>query len=360
MGGLAGHMLHPHENPNLKIEDFCELCFASLVGKMPMEEKIDGFNIHVLNDGGQLKFARSGKDLDAGGFTAEEIYKRFSDDRVRSVFTKGCQMIKKDERWKTIPDWSTWHYTVNVEIVVKGRTNIMFYPKDMIVFHNLYQWVRRDKFEVEQILPLRENFKNREKLMYRMMDEKEAKEIMVNMYKSVFERYQFMPEETLCNYYQVRYVEFIQKNFPEFLKQDFKTLALLFMRFFKLDKTNLREIRKGSSLDIQPILDQEKEIMRYCKDDLDEAVLKIGTEILKRARGINYMSGTRYRAASMLEEAINHAHKMKQTDEVFFHRWNFCDREIFGIEGVVVPYKGINYKWTGPFAPINRLIGGNR
>ena len=108
--------------------------------------------------------------------------------------------------------------------------------------------------------------------------------------------------------------------------------------------------------DIQPLLDAETNIMKVIKEPLDHWVLSIGTTMIERAHGINADAGKQYRAAAYLEEELSKS----AANPEFTRRWGYCGNKIFGMEGIVVKYMGDLYKFTGPFAPINQLLGGQR
>lgn len=352
MGGLSGHMMHPHDNVNLTIKEFTGLIRNSLGGKIKMSEKLDGFNIHFMKYNGELRLARNAKDLLTGGFGYDDIAKRFENARVCTTFQIGYEMISKQFNLDNLSEFTLTGETYNAEIIVAGRTNIMYYGQNMLVVHNIHRWVNDgNKYKVVEIRPVKAGFTAR--LNYTPMLDVETTGITDTLFREAFEPLGLTKDNTLLDYYKAIYVIILDKLGYD-LTQDPETYAILFNRFFGLDKTNLRDIRKNAKVDIQPLLDKERLIMKAMKADLDNWVLAIGTKMLQRARGLNSAAGTEYKACAVLEEEINEAAK---TDE-FTRRWGYTGNTIFGMEGIVVEYKGNLYKWTGPFAPINQLLGG--
>ena len=59
-------------------------------------------------------------------------------------------------------------------------------------------------------------------------------------------------------------------------------------------------------------------------------------------------------------EIMNIINTDPEGTKIFTHRWMACKNKVFATEGIVVEYGGERYKWTGPFAPVNQLLGGRR
>lgn len=348
MGGLSGHMMHPHDNHELTIGQFKNLLAGSMQGAYPMTEKIDGFNIHFMRYNGEIRFARNGKDILEGGFGQQDIANRFSNDRVRLVFAVAYDMVTKLPV-DSIPEFTKTHKTINAEIVVEGTTNIMYYAKTAIIPHNIWIWDGKAGTPCEEI-------KNNMVLKYTPMNKGLVRNMINQLTGEEFAPLGLTENNSLYDYYAIRFALVMSEMFPELVKECPEVLRILFNRFMGIDKTNLREIRKMTTANIGPILDAEKRIMQVVKEPLDRWVLKIGTAMLEHANGFNSANHCGYRAAAMLEESIMHADK----NETFKRRWEYCDNKIFGMEGLVVEFEGNLYKFTGPFAPINQLLGGQR
>lgn len=358
MGGLAGHMMHPHDNLNLTFEDLNDLAINCLTGLQPMYEKFDGFNIHFFKLNGEIRFARSGKDLLTGGFGIDDLETRFPNAKVRAIFDWGCREIIQKYKDVLKLDFNTFPCTFNTEIVVK-KTNVMPYKDSFIKTHNIFIWeCENGKYSVRDVV----NNPNGSPVRFRACTGVQA-EAIVDMAGFMKENRINNPKITIEKYYFDKFLETMYCKwpalceYPGFLSRD------LFNRFFKNDRSrNLREIRSMCVKDakvLNDVLAHQKEIVYEIRKSLDLLVLKIGTAILDRCAGINAQAGLNYAAAAVLERAIDQ--KISDPDFLapeFYARWNACDRKIFGIEGVVTEFKGVTYKWTGPFAPINQLIGG--
>ena len=359
MGGLAGHMMHPHDNLKLTIEEFEEIFLGTIYGNLPMSEKLDGFNIHILNCGGKIKFARNAGDLANGGFGKDEIENRFTNDRVREIFRKGFELAEADDRFKMLPDWDLFHFTMNTEIII-GRTNIMPYGQDMLVPHNLFRWQNEgSKYITVSVGELPGALKTNLPFTMLDFDADFNEDHWRERIDDIFE--EFTGENTLEEYYGHKFVQVAMAIMEgEF---SYELVQAMFNRFFGVgEKVNLRELRKEfGSENVQKFLDIEKQLVFLTKDDLDQLVLEMGTYILDHFRGLNWASGTQYFAMDKLHnEVMDQLNGDPEGTKVFIHRWTACKGKVFATEGIVVERKGNRYKWTGPFAPVNQLLGGNR
>lgn len=359
MGGLAGHMMHPHDNLNLTFEDLNDLAINCLTGKMQLCEKFDGFNIQFFKHNGEIRFARSGKDLLSGGFGINDLETRFPNAEVRKVFEWGCKEIIKKYKDVLNLDFSTFPCTCNTEIVV-GKTNIMPYKGKFIKTHSIFIWeLANGKYTIKDVV----NNPNGTPVGFKPYTNDQA-EAIVDMAGFMGKNYIRSGEYTIGQYYYDQFLEIMYNNWPELCSYPGFLMCDLFNRFFKNDRSkNLREIRKMISKEdnrsLDEVLNHQKEIVKEVRKSLDLLILKIGTAILDRCSGINGNAGLNYAAAAMLERDINDVtSKPDFANSEFFDRWNACDRKIFGIEGVVFSFEGVNYKWTGPFAPINQILGG--
>lgn len=353
MGGLSGHMMHPHDNHELTIGQFKNLLAGSMLGRFPMTEKIDGFNIHYMKYKGELRLARNGKDILEGGFGYDDINNRFSNDRIRSVFRKAYELISKTVDLDDLSEFMASSETVNAEIIVDGVTNIMVYGENRVISHNRWRW---SGTEGHPLYDDDEYPKNAPFLGYTPMYKVTVGELMAQLTEQEFEPLGLTENSTIYDYYAMRFALVMQEKFPELLVKCPVVLGVLFDRFLGIDKTNLREIRKMTTENISPVLAAEKQIMQVVKEPLDRWVLRIGTLMLERAQGINHWDRCEYAAAAELEDSI----AQTEQNETFTRRWGYCDNKIFGMEGLVVEFEDNLYKFTGPFAPINQLLGGQR
>lgn len=361
MGGLAGHMMHPHDNKNLTIGQFKTLVKDSIEGRKAFKEKLDGFNIHIGKADGHLFFARNGRDLQQGGFYLSEMDERFSSERIRNIYKEAWEVLSADQELldgmiDTIDD----DVTYNCEIIF-GQTNVLDYPEvERIIIHNVFIWQMDEncKYSVQEVtdeplaaLPTRYL---QEELSYEpgYLSADKALEVIDDCTRI----YGLEDDNTLNQYYEVRFLSGIVGMYPKLLK----TPEIIHPLYERIMNRNiiikLNTLREMTEVDLDEVLSKEntQKIYGYVRKDLEQIVLNVGTEILNRVHG--YLNEPyKYGVISDLALRMNVKFSDRQGT-----KWKYCGYQIYALEGVVFNHGGELYKWTGPFAPINQILGGRR
>lgn len=359
MGGLAGHMMHPHDDLELSVNEFFQMIEDCVYGKQQnLTEKLDGFNVHAMMVGNEIRFARSASDLETGGFGYNEIKDRFQSDRVARIYQEAWLWM--DVNQFPLPDWDRDHQTYNIEVIC-GRTNIIPYTGTHCFIHNVYTWQRPKKPQkwVNTYIDSYDGKFSTPKVKYvGLSDPKETLDT-INHLKT--EIYKFTDQNgTLEEYYFNRFRTIVMLS-PKLRKyattNDESILHYIFNRFFKCGmQLNLRTLRKQakdtSDLELNTILDAEKQLVKLTKYELDRCILRIGTFLLAGMVGQSVFRAD----PNILYQQISISH----FTEEFVERWNACNNTVYDMEGVVFEHDRKLYKWTGPFAPINQLLGGQR
>lgn len=361
MGGLAGHMMHPHDNKNLTIGQFKALVKDSIEGRKVFKEKLDGFNIHIGKADGHLFFARNGKDLQQGGFYLSEMDERFSSEEVRNIYKEAWKMLIVDQDLlDEMVDTLDADVTYNCEIIF-GQTNVLDYPEvKQIIIHNAFIWRMDDdcKYYVHEV--------TEEPLKYlpqRYLQEELSynpgyltAELVLGDIDKCTGSYGMNEDNTLNQYYEARFVRCISLWYPELLKTP-KIIHPLYERIMNRNIiVKLNVLRNMTEVDLDEVLSKEntQKIYDFIRADLERIVLKVGTEILNRVHG--YLNEP-YKYGVINDLALRMNVKFSERLEA---KWVICDHQIYALEGVVFKHEGELYKWTGPFAPINQILGGRR
>ena len=135
MGGVAGHMDHLYENPNLTFSKMKEIMAAASNADLDVEEKVDGQNLFLSYSipEGKAKGARNKGNLRSGGLNAQELALKFSGrGNLEKAFTGGFDTFEKavnalsDKEKERIfgPDTNIWY---NAEIMDPGSMNVIKY-----------------------------------------------------------------------------------------------------------------------------------------------------------------------------------------------------------------------------------------
>ena len=188
-GGVAGHMKHPFDLPQVSSGKDLINVFedsATYLTTNPSAIKIDGVNasVRLVILDGQKQFVLdrgSMKPLDVKGITKADLLDRFGDghgfiqvgDKVLDIFNDALPSIQQE--LKLLGMWDNPNIMFNVEYVA-GSTNVLSYAKNFLAIHGL--------LELFQATPKRRESKE---IAYN----KQALESLVIKMNSVAEKYKF-------------------------------------------------------------------------------------------------------------------------------------------------------------------------
>ncbi len=155
-GGVAGHMAHPFDLPNVNsgrdlINIFNKIAIS--LTKKPSAVKIDGVNASIkliTNDKGAREFAMdrgSNKPEDVEGVTIDKLALRFPEGHgmrdtgktVLEIFNQALPSVEK--QLKQLKMWDNDTILFNMEFV-KGATNVIGYVNNFLAIHGLNEIVQ--------------------------------------------------------------------------------------------------------------------------------------------------------------------------------------------------------------------------
>jgi hypothetical protein len=147
MGGLAGHMSHVHEDLKLKLIDIFEIMNGVVSGEIKSTEKVDGQNIMFKVDpDGTAKFSRNKGDISRGGRTYQKMINDFNERGspvVAMIYGDGGEAIQKgidnlpdSVITEVFLDPEMPEFYINSEIIHEKKPNIIVYDANYIVLHN--------------------------------------------------------------------------------------------------------------------------------------------------------------------------------------------------------------------------------
>jgi len=155
-GGVAGHMAHPFDLPNVNsgrdlINIFNKIAIS--LTKKPSAVKIDGVNASIkliTNSKGNKEFAMdrgSNKPEDVEGVTIDKLALRFPEGHgmrdtgktVLEIFNQALPSVEK--QLKQLKMWDNNTILFNMEFV-KGATNVIGYVNNFLAIHGLNEIVQ--------------------------------------------------------------------------------------------------------------------------------------------------------------------------------------------------------------------------
>ena len=75
-GGVAGHLAHLYDNPDLSYSDMEEILSTAARGELVGTEKTDGYNIYLSYVEGEARYARNKGDMRKGGSNSADLAAR--------------------------------------------------------------------------------------------------------------------------------------------------------------------------------------------------------------------------------------------------------------------------------------------
>jgi hypothetical protein len=155
-GGVAGHMAHPYDLPNVNtgrdlINIFNKIAIS--LTKKPSAVKIDGVNASIkliTNSKGIKEFAMdrgSNKPEDVEGVTIDKLALRFPEGHgmrdtgkiVLEIFNQALPSVERE--LKQLKMWDNDNILFNMEFV-KGATNVIGYVNNFLAIHGLNEIVQ--------------------------------------------------------------------------------------------------------------------------------------------------------------------------------------------------------------------------
>lgn len=360
MSGLAGHMNHPFDNMDLNKYDIKNLIQGVVDFGNEVVEKLDGYNIHVFYNNG-VKFARNKKDLMDGGMTVEDMINKWAKaPHVMEVYVKCAKIIIPFV--ETIKDNFIWDdqdsmLTLNCECIIKGITNILYYPEDAVYIHNLWIWYKTGEEPNVREIP---EFLRRDIKKFPQVHIKNVLKFTKTSTTSIIYDH-FFSQIDNCFGNCCTIEELYKKNFKQELQvmgmnteNESEVVDLLFNRVFKYDRSvNIKQIRTMTPnyTYVDFIYNHEKFIRDTVTWRLKTLIYQIGDFL------ISHMSGyfSENHKGTVIQNLIDNLNNIER-DPNYLYWEDYMNNQINPLEGFVVHYMGRSYKFTGSFAIINRIL----
>lgn len=393
-GGAAGHMAHPYEDVDLKFEDLENMVNNALVGDLggDASEKLDGQNIMFTVRDGRVIFARNKSDVKnrgEKGMDAQAVRQKFGGrGELESSFGEAAEdlqaaidALSPQERDRIFANGRKF---VNVEIINSSTKNTIPYGKNVLIFHNAHEFDENGELigiDKDAGKTLSDSLKainaDRQKtygmqgpnfIVFSDKDSKkfeEAAKQMVQELESIRTQHGLPKGATLGQYKEVMWRKKIQQANLGFSEEQIARLA---KRWAYKDKTafKAREIKDP----------QVKKWFREIDNNLPVAeesviapikkvILKTGAMALARAANLiaahNAGAGEelKRRIAGVVKkvQSAQNSEQLRELERQMEYLRSLGIDSIVPSEGIVFMYNGRPYKFTGAFAPMNRILG---
>ena len=402
MGGVAGHMNHLYDNPDLTFTQMKEIIIAAGDGKLEGTEKTDGQNLFITYDI-QTRTARAARNkgnlrsggLDAAGLAAKfagrgSVEAAFND--AFSIFEQAIESLSAKEIKRVFqPLGPRYQVYYNSEIQDPRNANVINYDTKTLNVHRVGH-IKYDRRE-DEVTPidLSKESKFIETVLSRMqravanqdfriqmnairnlkeLDNKEPVRVALAALEKTIDDAGISDQNTVGEYLIARIVPVIQSYVQ--LPPDKEVMVL--KRILSIPdpetKKNYRiiDIKKGlEPRQQQKAIELVKSAGKIIGDairPLEDIVHDFSVEMLRSFESIFILDDEA--EVSRLRAEVDHAIKSIEasgSDEAMtilqkhMKKLKSLDNVTTASEGFVFDYDGVTYKFTGNFAPINQILG---
>tara|TARA_R110000824_G_scaffold5999_4_gene27572 strand:- start:3084 stop:5840 length:2757 start_codon:yes stop_codon:yes gene_type:complete len=399
MGGLAGHMSHLYDNPELTFKEIVDIFTKASSGSLTGTEKTDGQNIFLsysVKDG-KAKAARNLGNIKSGGMTAQELAKKFagrgdlekSFNDAFAAFEKAVELFDYEKQIDIFgPDANVWY---NAEVQDPRTSNVINYDAKALTIHR----VGHKEFDKQSGRPLDKdvsaNAKELESALEKIKNLIDHEEYSVQM--NAFRNLDAIADDKQLNITLSRLYNLIKKNdmngsntIGQFLLKRIKFVVdktlvdasdeikeQVIRRILKLKGAKLNDIYKMIPSNpehsvmrdkIRKLVRKEKQIVTAAIFPLEDIVHDFSVEMLKglesafvldNAAEVARLKGEVSRAITAIENSGSEKAMEVLTKQL--KKLKDVENVSTAAEGFVFDYDGVSYKFTGNFAPVNQILG---
>ena len=394
MGGVAGHMSHLYDNPNLSFSKMKEIMALVSEGDLEAEEKVDGQNLFLsysLEDG-KAKGARNKGNLRAGGLDATELATKFSGrgnlektfNDGFSSFEKAVEALSDKEKYYIFgPDANIWY---NAEVMDPGSRNVINYDNKVLKIHDRGHFKfdkesgEKSDEPVDKALQLLDRTLSRMQSRLGEEDFALARSAIIQLQKLEDDTFlkqaygridravsevKLSDSDTVGQYVYNRLYNGLDTEIPKEIRKNILSYIL------KLpDNIGLRELKKKLTPDeigdLMDIINSKQILLKQAIDPIENIVHDFSVEILKSLQSTFIADNSaevkriREELSSAVNDMIENGTDDPESMEILqFHLNKIKDMGNITtpMEGVVFDYGGHVYKFTGNFAPLNQILG---
>lgn len=393
MGGVAGHMDHLYDNPDLTFAKMKEIMAAASNGELEAEEKVDGQNLFLSYSipEGNAKGARNKGNLKQGGLDAAGLATKFAGrGNLLEAFSGGFKAFEEavealsDEEKKAIfgPDTNIWY---NAEIMDPGALNVIKYDGKTLKIHDVGHFIfDRESGEKSAIpsnsLSILDNAMERMQTSLENNDFSIARQALINLQAleddtalnqavsqidSALSQEGLRDDSTIEDYLYERLLKGIDIQ----ISKEFKKEVVNYL--MKLPgNIGLKALKKGLSqeqlADLNDVIKSKRALMQEAIHPIEMAVHDFTVAILKGLESV-FIANTDEEVGRLKLELAKAVKSITEQGKENPELMNVMQRHLNKIkdysqittpvEAVVFDYDGHTYKFAGNFAPLNQILG---
>lgn len=404
MGGVAGHMDHLYDNPNLTFGEMKEILKASADAQLTTEEKVDGQNLFISYSipEGKAKGARNKGNLKSGGLDASGLAQKFAGRgglekafvNGFDAFEKAVEALSDEEKLKAFgPNANIWY---NAEIMDPGTegdpgdpgsVNVIKYDDKILKIHGVGHFLfNRETGERDPIPPgsleiidnslqrmqdhlsrTDSKFKLARKAIIQLqkLEDEEALKTAIRRINQELSENKLNDKSTMTDYMYSRLYNGLDTDLPNSTKDSIVKYLL------KLPgNIGLRALKKGLSpedlQDLNQVIASKKVLLKKAIEPIELAIHDFAVELLKGLDSV-FIADTDKEVMRLRKELSDAVRAITATgpedpeamEIMQFHLNKIKDFSQIStpVEAVVFDYDGHTYKFSGNFAPLNQILG---
>ncbi len=395
-GGVAGHMNHLYDNPNLTFREMKKVFQAASNGELKGTEKTDGQNLQLSYDiqTSSARAARNKGNIKDGGLDAAALAAKFGGrGALETAFTEAFAAFEEvvgrmsiEEREEIFGPNTNVYY--NAEVQDPRAANVINYDLPTLTIHRVgHREYDRETGNATD----RDVSKNARKLdaaLKRVQGEREEGKFRVEM--NAVKRLEALSDDTAVNLAIARLekvlsnagisdnetvgeymISRVERAIDAEIDLSDETKIELMKRIFKEPGANIRNVvatvdkeDKETIAAIRDLVSKSQQLKFQAIAPIEEIVHDFSVEMLRGLHSAfildNEAEVERLRAET--EKAIRaiESSNSEEAIEILTKQMSKL-KDVEGVstaaEGFVFDYDGVTYKFTGNFAPMNQLLG---
>tara|TARA_R110000824_G_scaffold3253_4_gene15478 strand:- start:3012 stop:5840 length:2829 start_codon:yes stop_codon:yes gene_type:complete len=398
MGGLAGHMSHLYEDPDLTFKEIKDVFVKASNGELIGTEKTDGQNLMISYSvkNGEARAVRNKGEIKQGGLSPEGLAQKFKGrgDLTKAfvesftTFEKAVRSLEPEVQMMIFGSDADIYY--NSEIQDPRTRNVVAYDHKTLNIHNVgHVYYDKETGEIKSA-DVSKNAKTLDKALETMQQSIQDEEY--NIQKGAVRNLQALSDDTamkiavqrlereissagisdnqtILDYLKARIEPFIDNQ----IQLDKEQKKMLFSRIFNLkdekgEKVGLRDLYKVVPKEqkglIKDIVGESKFLLQKAIEPVEVIIHEFSVEMLKGLQSAfildNVAEVVRLRQALEREIQQIEASGQEEAIEVMqrhMKKLGSVENISTAAEGFVFDYDGHTYKFTGNFAPVNQIMG---
>lgn len=401
-GGAFGHMAHPFEDFTLTFRDVKEIINLSLQGNLSKEilpqEKLDGQAIAISWKNGRLIAARNKGDrrnYGENGLSVSDVYDKFKNHpkTLRDAFSFAVKDLEKslsklnEKELKDI--FKEGKRFMHLEILWPDNPNVIEYGVSNLIFHTVTEYNEKgdaiddipdDARKLERIIfkvnaDIQKHFKIVPPIGIKLPEHIDFSDKQQYFFKKVSKlqsESNLSDNDKIGDYIKYMFINEIKKNDIDSESDEILITGLINRWANGIKSFTIRDIKKHveNAIFLEWILNfDKKEASKKLKEylfPLEVIFLELGATILKNATGFLAANPDKVvqKIRRDLEASIKKIESSGDVKSLNILQQQMAKIDAIGgfdaiipSEGIVFVYKDKTYKFTGAFAPVNRIIG---